>query len=209
MKYISLIIAALMGVSFFLAAPTFANDIMEGPTGNYTMADVKWEVPISPDRTDTVTGTVEDVTRHLQVLAPEILQAINTSAPGLEAPTSDPVPFGGALVKTPAPNEVKCEVFNFRADAQAIHSGILYLSKLSGKPSNGPNSCGRVSCSYDSAIYWCNDNSDTYTLDSWSMVADGAQAVMNACGPGVNHNKFNGVSLYDGGWKVEVYFESC
>jgi hypothetical protein len=49
------------------------------------------------------------------------------------------------------------------ADVGAIRNGIRYLRGLNGNPTNGagPGNCGRVSCSYDSAIWWCNDVSDS------------------------------------------------
>lgn len=44
-------------------------------------------------------------------------------------------------------------------DAWIISDGVIYLRGVKGKPKNGPGpgNCGRVSCSYNSAIYWCND----------------------------------------------------
>lgn len=45
------------------------------------------------------------------------------------------------------------------ATTQAMYSGIKYLRKVPGTSKNEPglNACGRVSCSYNTAIYWCND----------------------------------------------------
>lgn len=45
------------------------------------------------------------------------------------------------------------------ARAEAIWEGINHLNHVSGRPVSrpGPGVCGRVSCSYDSAIWWCND----------------------------------------------------
>ncbi|KAK4172842.1 hypothetical protein QBC36DRAFT_293965 [Triangularia setosa] len=39
-----------------------------------------------------------------------------------------------------------------------IGIGIMYLARLSGTAKNGPGlqNCGRVSCSWNSAIIWCN-----------------------------------------------------
>ena len=73
MKYINMIVAFLMGISFALAvshtpqgslrqwprptiksnskaqAPFVAKDTNQGPEGNYTLTDIKWEVPIGGD----------------------------------------------------------------------------------------------------------------------------------------------------------------
>lgn len=40
-----------------------------------------------------------------------------------------------------------------------IINGIQYLRRVKGRPYAGPGpaKCGRVSCSYNSAIWWCND----------------------------------------------------
>ncbi|KAG8424721.1 hypothetical protein J3458_001492 [Metarhizium acridum] len=40
-----------------------------------------------------------------------------------------------------------------------IEEGIEYLRGLAGVPRNGPGpeTCGRVSCSYQAAIWWCNN----------------------------------------------------
>lgn len=41
---------------------------------------------------------------------------------------------------------------------QTVVDGINYLRSVPGQPANGPGpgNCGRVSCAYDSAIWWCN-----------------------------------------------------
>lgn len=95
------------------------------------------------------------------------------------------------------------------AKGATIREGIGYLRGVNGKPSMGPGpgNCGRVSCSYDSGIFWCNDVSlahsfpysqaalwkltcrfkslqsgSTKTLSSYGSIADGAQHVLNECG---------------------------
>lgn len=49
-----------------------------------------------------------------------------------------------------------------------IAQGSGYLRRLGGRPGNGagPGNCGRVSCSYGSAIYWCNDVRATFPLST-------------------------------------------
>ena len=46
-----------------------------------------------------------------------------------------------------------------------IDDGIKHLYGVDGKPKNGkgPNNCGRVSCSWSAAIFWCNDVSFSFS----------------------------------------------
>lgn len=43
-----------------------------------------------------------------------------------------------------------------RGDSGDLQDGIDYLNSIGGTPKEAPGSCGRVSCSYNMAIYWCN-----------------------------------------------------
>lgn len=43
------------------------------------------------------------------------------------------------------------------AAVDTIKDGLKHLYGVEGEPRNSPKSCGRVSCSYGAAIYWCND----------------------------------------------------
>jgi hypothetical protein len=52
----------------------------------------------------------------------------------------------------------KCHGNDFGyAEVDHIVSGIKHLTtNIKGQPSNSPMSCGRVSCSNNAAIWWCN-----------------------------------------------------
>jgi len=45
------------------------------------------------------------------------------------------------------------------ASLSAIRNGIKYLRGVPGQPYGGPGpmECGQVSCSWNAAIWWCND----------------------------------------------------
>ncbi|KAK0718440.1 hypothetical protein B0T26DRAFT_613220, partial [Lasiosphaeria miniovina] len=65
-----------------------------------------------------------------------------------------------------------------------IRDGITYLRyRVSGHPGSGPgtNNRGRVSCSYRSVIWWCNESPATTQLDGWGPVADAAQTIIDDC----------------------------
>lgn len=61
--------------------------------------------------------------------------------------------------------DVTCNIYS-KALRTRIQEGITYLRGVSGRPTNGPGpgNCGRVSCSYNAAIWWCNDVSVCITL---------------------------------------------
>lgn len=47
----------------------------------------------------------------------------------------------------------------YRAEDKRLVEEIEHLRRIPGIPGSraGPNMCGRVSCSWDSATWWCND----------------------------------------------------
>ncbi|KAL4965812.1 uncharacterized protein BDV14DRAFT_199586 [Aspergillus stella-maris] len=102
------------------------------------------------------------------------------------------------------------------ASRRRILEGIEYLRKVKGRPTVGFESkdrCARVSCSYHSAIVWCNDE-DNYngrqTLDSFGVIADAAERVMNECWiPQGKRKEILGQLRFIGGWRVFVQGDSC
>ncbi|KAH8764807.1 hypothetical protein F5883DRAFT_715448 [Diaporthe sp. PMI_573] len=149
----------------------------------YEIVEITWTVQpdISGALPFNVTGTVQDVWKH-----------INTTWPGYPLPKMDWPP---ASWPPPRPDHnltdgyLKC-VYPFRMDARrsAIKEGISYLRQVPGRPGMppGPGSCGRVSCSDQSAIYWCNDHDDSFWVDSFGAIADGAHDINRNCVPGAS-----------------------
>ncbi|CEN62680.1 hypothetical protein ASPCAL09312 [Aspergillus calidoustus] len=96
-----------------------------------------------------------------------------------------------------------------------VRKGIKYLRNRErdgdGAPSLKARSCKRVSCSYDVAIGWCNDSDRTRELASYVNIADGAQAILDACGKGKEHKTgFIEAELnHFDDWRVRVYEDSC
>ncbi|KND90705.1 hypothetical protein TOPH_04595 [Tolypocladium ophioglossoides CBS 100239] len=94
--------------------------------------------------------------------------------------------------------------------------GINYLLTLNGQPRNGPGpaACGRVSCSgEDTAIYWCNDDTQPKTLESWKSIADGAVFRISLCSgdesAGFNEKQVAGQVFHWTNWNVIVKQETC
>lgn len=89
------------------------------------------------------------------------------------------------------------------ASTAPIDQGIKYLRGVPGRPVLGPGNgpgkgrCVIPSCSYKSAILWCNDvssldsntsqgllimqNTHTVRLDSYDAIANAARVITNAC----------------------------
>lgn len=124
----------------------------------------EWEVEVSPGGpTVILKGTIEEIRKELLKLNPT---------------------WDTDYLK-PKPSPKLARRFDFSRDkyvcrgrwpqcsADSIQDGINYLRGVSGQPTNGPGpgNCGRVSCSYDSAIWWCNDVSYQYDFfDGWKLI---------------------------------------
>lgn len=149
---------------------------MEAPLPGYSVEILQWEVPISLDGgTVTLDGTVQQVLDQLLKINPEyeaefgVIDNRNNSALVEIWRTT-------AVMERQHDASSDCGHWD-PARAEAIWEGINHLNHVSGKPVSkpGPGVCGRVSCSYDSAIWWCNDVSSKlvpiFTLPktpSWS-----------------------------------------
>ncbi|KAK4654440.1 hypothetical protein QC762_403755 [Podospora pseudocomata] len=92
--------------------------------------------------------------------------------------------------------------------SREIAQGIDYLRRVSGmaKSGPGPGNCGRVSCNWNAAIWFCNDNKYEKEVE-WNSIADGAEWVLDRCT--VKQQWVAGVSTYTDGWNVRVRSDVC
>ncbi|CEJ87472.1 hypothetical protein VHEMI04426 [[Torrubiella] hemipterigena] len=180
------------------AGKLVVGDAIEG----YGVEKIQWEFD-GPDGSKIhVNGTMEQVVHHMRINYPshnifhtqEEMKALH--ARGELAARTD---FHGAPFNC---NWPKCWDVG-------IIQGIQYLRGLKGRPSNGPGpgNCGRVSCSYDNAIWWCNDTKQTKTLQSFSSIADGAQFIESHCVS--NNGALAGQVFHPTGWNVIVRSSKC
>ncbi|KAK3954333.1 hypothetical protein QBC32DRAFT_207943 [Pseudoneurospora amorphoporcata] len=109
------------------------------------------------------------------------------------------------------------------AESRRVWEGIYHLRKVQGKPTSGrgPANCGRVSCSWKTAIYWCNDNPKVENqLDSYDDIAWAAEQVSSKCSyagtgentgtPAMTNNKggyLKGAVYMKGLWSVIVRYD--
>ncbi|PHH79465.1 hypothetical protein CDD80_4692 [Ophiocordyceps camponoti-rufipedis] len=98
------------------------------------------------------------------------------------------------------------------ASITEIREGIAYLASLGGPPflPKGPGSCSRVSCSWNSAIWVCNDNHDTLVIGNWPDVARSAQRIVDACLElKIDRSRVKGYSIEPGNWRVVIGHTVC
>jgi hypothetical protein len=116
---------------------------------------MQWSYDTPDGKEITINGTIEEANDHYEALYPGLL------AKG-EKPELVARQFEENMT-------IECFTANWkpngweRANRDRIEQGWNHLFNAPGKPSNGPGfgECGRVSCSHDSAIWWCNDVSES------------------------------------------------
>ncbi|KAJ5903360.1 hypothetical protein N7504_005743 [Penicillium tannophilum] len=186
--------------TIFVAA-LFACTIAAIPAGSttghppgYGVETLEWTVPQENGEAPLkVRGTVQDVVAELSKRDPDA--AAKIIARGQEAHHS-------SLEKRATPGHYTCQ---YEASMWEMHKAQEYLAGVSGKPTNGPGpgNCGRVSCSYGTGVFWCNDATVSKTLGSFDDIRDGLTLLYLACqdnadgvGPGGQ------VFMDDGSWNV-------
>ncbi|KAK4186922.1 hypothetical protein QBC35DRAFT_464238 [Podospora australis] len=162
------------------------------PIPGYTIIEPVWEIQLSPGAPPIIlNGTVQQVQHKLRQLN---INAENVFPrnPSKQAITDD---SKHTTRSEPNPNfsiNVKREIIDCHrfpvARRWAIEDSIDLLQRQGGNPINqaGPASCMRVSCTYNSAIYWCNDLPTANILESWAILATGAQNIISHCFPSPN-----------------------
>ncbi|KAK4443123.1 hypothetical protein QBC34DRAFT_337448 [Podospora aff. communis PSN243] len=147
----------------------------------YTIVPQLWEIEVAPGQIATLNGTVQEVIAQAKAINP------NYTLP--DPPAT--VPRRRSQLSR---REVKfCNNFG-RAEIGPILEGVRYLKSLGGQASlgPGPGRCSRVSCSWDSAIYWCNDNTGSKSV-TWDGLANSAAHITEVC-PWVGSDQYQYVS---------------
>ncbi|KAI1342397.1 hypothetical protein F5Y15DRAFT_412903 [Xylariaceae sp. FL0016] len=138
----------------------------------YELAPITWSIPITPG-VQEVTHSIK--TMRLAAGLPADFKTAETHGTQLSAVDNDAF-------------HVLCNVgLSQGANRKTIETeGIPYLEGLGGYCGMmGNKRCNRVSCSYQSAIYWCNDNSgddEGYFYTECSNFGHLARKVMDECG---------------------------
>ncbi|KAL4773045.1 hypothetical protein BDW60DRAFT_32823 [Aspergillus nidulans var. acristatus] len=165
------------------------SEFPRSPHPGYGVQDFTWEMDTTPGGpTVLLNGTVQEIYAELLKINPsydgdfaETLAAAQAAAE-TETQTETEASTGAASLHKRLP--VTCNNYD-QAITRRIREGITYLRGVSGRPTHGPGpgNCGRVSCSYNSATWWCNENTSPNTLPGFNNIADGAQVVLNHSAP--------------------------
>ncbi|XXH04754.1 hypothetical protein Hte_011176 [Hypoxylon texense] len=106
---------------------------------------------------------------------------------------------------------LSCDVPEFwYATKYRVDEGIQYLRGKTGRChiDAGPGVCSRISCSYDSAIFFCNDNDAPLDVDcsEWSEYA---QDIVDACTDDDTARHVRGQQFNKRNWNVIVGYSKC
>ncbi|OAA41775.1 hypothetical protein NOR_05283 [Metarhizium rileyi] len=193
----SLILAALLPLQALAG-------LAEAPIPGYDVVDLTWEVEVFPGHFENLTGTVERIHDAAKALNPDW------------KPPTDERPDNNDFVRRYYWKAAICGPGSLGWHAckvDRIQEGIDYLRSLPGSPRNGPGpgACGRVSCSWQAAIWWCNDAPVEQSLHSWKDIADSAQLIAWKCatGQGWSDKYTSGQAFSTDDWNVIVRQDEC
>lgn len=114
----------------------------------YNIVPLTFTGPVTPDgKTITLTGTAEDIYAQILKLNPSY------NATDFEDDNDS------SLEKRKPVGDILCNLGYSKARTDATRDGIAYLGKMKGYcgVGAGPRICSRLACSWNSAIYMCND----------------------------------------------------
>ncbi|KAG6310896.1 hypothetical protein E4U44_004940 [Claviceps purpurea] len=142
-----------------------------------------WKANIDPGGEDLwegtilVNGTIEQVDAYMDAHYPGwSAKHANTTYRAPDEEDSE------SLMKV---KSVVCNSPLHQASTRGILGGIDHLRSISidRTPSYvpSPGTCGKLSCSDEGAIFWCNDSETVKTLDGWFDIAVAAEAILSQC----------------------------
>ncbi|KAI1759099.1 hypothetical protein GGR53DRAFT_471679 [Hypoxylon sp. FL1150] len=89
-----------------------------------------------------------------------------------------------------------------------VDQGIEYLKGITGRCHIDAKVCSRISCSYDSGIFFCNDNDKPLQVNCgrWPQYA---QDIVNKCTTDDPSEHVKGQQFSDDNWNVIVGYSKC
>ncbi|QLI69713.1 uncharacterized protein G6M90_00g054910 [Metarhizium brunneum] len=204
-------------LELFLAASALCTSVFSAALDDFESRPVfipEWEVEVTPGGDKVrLNGTIQEVHQELLSLNPNWDKDFGLGDK-VEAPSDE---THGQLAKRTDFSNSKyfCGGRWEYCNGGAIAEGRAYLYRVPGRPTNGagPGACGRVSCSYNAAIWWCNDEKTPKTLNSFGSIADGVYELEKHCRKYFSWNP-SGVSIagqifHETNWNVIVRKDKC
>ncbi|KAK4454924.1 hypothetical protein QBC34DRAFT_433163 [Podospora aff. communis PSN243] len=171
------------------------------PIPGFNIEVLEWIAQVEADsEIISVNGTAQDVYTALEDIDPELEGKLLGGGPS---------PLRLDWHKTYRMRSYKCSHPSGNALVEAIQEGIIDLIMVPGRPKKGPSpgSCVQVSCSYGSAIWWCNESgvqsAGRNVLDPFNSIAEGAAFLMVKCSD-EDRDWFAGEVALEEEWKVVV-----
>lgn len=134
---------------------------LDSPIAGYRIETLQWSIQMGPGHFEVLNGTIQEVMAQAQEINPNF--EIPAVPEAEEKRSVSLAPSSSSRLNKRA-HEI-CGIFP-SASKFRIQEGISYLNRLPAgdRPllPPGPGACGRVSCSYNSAIWWCNDVSSFF-----------------------------------------------
>ncbi|KAJ0274912.1 hypothetical protein COL940_009072 [Colletotrichum noveboracense] len=192
-------IALLPLAALAAKAATVGSTASQAPITGYSVYVPEWEVQAFPGgETQIISGTVEQVLDELRKINPnydEDFGIKNITESGLTDIVGPKADFEGAATV--------CDGWEL-ANTARIREGISHLDGVDGKPHRG---AGPASC-YNSAIWWCNDDTQAKELNSFREISDGALYVIKKCRVGES-TRVAGQAFHKDNWNVIVRWARC
>ncbi|KAK3989081.1 hypothetical protein QBC44DRAFT_370457 [Cladorrhinum sp. PSN332] len=201
----SMVISTLLG----LATVAVANPI--NPSGSLasdytiTQSPLEWDIPLSVDGpTVKQWGTVQQVRANMTAYYPGWDKTFPVRS------FTDSLPEEDITVSRYTQESYKCDNLG-GCDRDRIVDGVNYLMSVPGKPrmDAGPGKCIRVSCSWDAAIFMCNDNDHEYYLNAFTDVSSAAYFLYNQCRSGDIYGHMSSQVWYKEHWNTMIKWDKC
>ncbi|KAI1385999.1 uncharacterized protein F4822DRAFT_414691 [Hypoxylon trugodes] len=186
---------AIVSGRFIVRTP----DQPQGLPSDYSVANLTWKGRIVDNGPEvSLTGTsFKDIESQILKVNPKFSWA-------------DPSTGGDHSEPQKSKAYLSCDPNNiWWAQAFRIQDGIQYLSGKTGKcfMEKGPRVCTRISCSYKSAIWWCNDNHFPIEENCllWSHYA---QDILDQCQTHDASSRVRGQEFSTSNWNIMVGFSN-
>ncbi|KAI1261263.1 hypothetical protein F5Y18DRAFT_431346 [Xylariaceae sp. FL1019] len=181
--FAALLVVASLTCTEAAYLPTKDRYIRDVLPPNHTLSTISWTLPIIEGGEEyTFNGTIEEV--YAQVNDQRAKLGFGPLDDPLNDSTHTKEMEVGDILQGRSLNHTECRIGLLgAASSEKVLNGIKYINKLRTKCSNGPGpgNCGRISCSWNSAIYWCNDKPVASELYDCSSFAKYAQAIYDEC----------------------------